>query len=42
MTLEFLLVGLGEATIERDVLLDDGEPSRWEGLRAKPLATTLS
>ena len=39
--LEFLLVGLGQPIVDRDVPLDDGEPSRWERLSAEPLATTL-
>ena len=36
VSLEFPLVGLREAVEDRDVLLDDVEPSRWEGLRAEP------
>jgi len=35
------LVGMREAVEDRDVLLDDVEPSRWEGLRAESLATML-
>ena len=39
--LEFLLVGLREVVVDWEVLLDDGEPGRWERLSAEPLATTL-
>src|SRR5271166_2754504 len=41
VSLEFSLVGLREAVEDRDILLDDIEPSRWEGLRAESLTTTL-
>src|SRR5271166_4814474 len=41
VSLEFPLVGLREAVEDWDILLDDIEPSRWEELRAEPLATML-
>ena len=41
VSLEFPLVGLGQAVVDRDVPLDDGEPGRWERLSAEPLATAL-
>jgi hypothetical protein len=34
VSLEFLLVGLREKVVDRDVLLDDVEPGVWHGRSA--------
>src|SRR5208282_6559929 len=41
VSLEFPLVGMREAVEDRDVLLDDVEPSRWEGLRSEPFSSSV-